>query len=115
MIKVTNDLFDIANRLILLDPTYEVFLNTQKNRFQVHKQGKLSFTVTADILDERVLWSAMQAGINVDCDQMSQHNLQVQNSAQEKMDQAIRDLQEMFQFANQTSQDVTFGKTRRQI
>jgi len=105
--KVTNDLFDIVNRLKEIDPGYKVDL---EDRFRIYLNDKICFST--DVLDERVLWKVRE---EIDLDEIFEHNEKVKESANRQMDAVLCELLDMLEFANQTSQDVTFGKTRRQI
>ncbi len=55
MIKITNDLFDIAWRLKAIDTSYELFYNPKKNRFEVWNDRGLQVVVPYTKLDERAI------------------------------------------------------------
>ena len=55
MQKIYHDLFHIAERILQIDPFYEIFWNEQLNRFEVFWHGKLAFVVPFDALDVRTL------------------------------------------------------------
>lgn len=55
MQKIYHDLFHIAERILQIDPLYEIFWNGELERFEVHWRGKLSFVVPFDALDVRTL------------------------------------------------------------
>lgn len=122
MQKVTSDLFDIANRLREIDNRYVTFFNPERERFEVHTSeitstDSLAFIVTDPILDERTLWKARVTRVdNFDnlMDEFDIHNRELERKAERGLNHAIRQLTEMFDFASQTSHDVTFSK-RRQI
>ena len=54
---ITNDLFDIANRLRGVKDSYVVYYNTEKQRYEVHDgvRGCLEFVVPYDELDARTV------------------------------------------------------------
>jgi light-regulated signal transduction histidine kinase (bacteriophytochrome) len=55
MIKITNDVFDIAKRIKELDAGYEIFYMTTKNRFEVYKEGERMSVLPFDKLDARTV------------------------------------------------------------
>ncbi|MBO5229508.1 MAG: hypothetical protein J6B20_01795 [Clostridia bacterium] len=55
MQKIYHDLFHIAERILQIDPFYEIFWNEQLNRFEVFWHGKFAFVVPFDELDVRTL------------------------------------------------------------
>lgn len=55
MQKIYHDLFHIAERILEIDPFYEIYWNGEKARFEVHWHGKLAFVVPFDCLDVRTL------------------------------------------------------------
>lgn len=54
---ITDDLFDIANRLKSVSDSYVLYYNTEKERFEVHDRVKrcLQFVVPFDELDARTV------------------------------------------------------------
>ena len=54
---ITNDLYDIADRLRAVNDNYVVYYNTDKSRFEVHdgKRGSLEFVVPFEELDARTV------------------------------------------------------------
>lgn len=55
MQKIYHDLFHIAERILQIDPFYEIFWNGELARFEVFWHGKLAFVVPFDALDVRTL------------------------------------------------------------
>ena len=55
MQKIYHDLFHIAERILEIDPLYEIFWNRELKRFEVFWHGKLAFVVPFDVLDVRTL------------------------------------------------------------
>ena len=55
MQKIYHDLFHIAERILQIDPFYEIFWNGEYERFEVNWHGKLAFVVPFDALDVRTL------------------------------------------------------------
>ena len=53
LIKIENDLFDIAGRLREVDERYELFFNAKEKRFEVRTGGVLQVAVPFDRLDVR--------------------------------------------------------------
>lgn len=54
-IKIADDLFDIASRLKEINPEYEVFFDTDLQKFVVYSRGKAEVTLPYENLDERAL------------------------------------------------------------
>lgn len=57
-IPITNDLFDIADRLKSINEKYIVYYDTEKQRYEVYVQGnpdRLAFVVPYDELDARTI------------------------------------------------------------
>ena len=111
MTKVTSDLFDVVQRLREIDE-YEVFWRGELYEIRIRDQRAFE----CEVLDERVLWRARMTRVeNLDFDLIMAHNLEIESSATRKMEQSTSALVEMFEYAHQTSQDVTFSKRRLQI
>lgn len=55
MQKIYHDLFHIAERILQIDPYYEIYWNGERERFEVQWHGKLAFVVPFDELDVRTL------------------------------------------------------------
>ncbi len=55
LVKIANDVLDIASRLKEIDPRYEVYRNLNKHRFEIHAEGALQIAVPFNRLDERTL------------------------------------------------------------
>ena len=54
-IKINNDLFDIAWRIKEIDPRYEIYFETESQKFTVWAEGKRQLTLPFENLDERTL------------------------------------------------------------
>lgn len=54
-IKITDDLFYIADRLKEIDNRYEVFFDTEKQKFVIYALGKPQCVIPYDKLDVRTL------------------------------------------------------------
>ena len=54
---ITNDLFDVATRLVAVNENYVVYYNTEKERYEVHDgvKNRLEFVVPYDELDARTV------------------------------------------------------------
>ncbi len=64
LVKITDDLYDIAWRLKAVNSEYELFYNAEKGRYQVHdKKGALAFVVPFDELDARTVDYALRTRI----------------------------------------------------
>jgi len=55
MQRIYHDLFHIAERILQIDPLYEIYWNGELERFEVFWRGKLAFVVPFDTLDVRTL------------------------------------------------------------
>ncbi|MCQ2382206.1 MAG: hypothetical protein MJ054_02775 [Clostridia bacterium] len=55
MQKIYHDLFHISERILQIDPYYEIFWNGECNRFEVFWHGKLAFVIPFNELDVRTL------------------------------------------------------------
>ena len=59
LIKIDNDLYDIARRVTEIDSEYYIMYNTSKHRFEVHHSGQGNNTLAAvlpfDRLDARAI------------------------------------------------------------
>lgn len=55
MIKIINDLFDIAWRLKSIDADYELYYNRRKRRFEVWASEKLQTVIPFERLDARAV------------------------------------------------------------
>ena len=81
---ITDDLFDIANRLKSVNESYAVYYNTEKQRFEVHDsaRGCLAFVVPYDELDARTVEYALYTRVeNVKqiAAEIEAHNQRVEN------------------------------------
>lgn len=117
MIKVTHDLFDIAERLKSIDPRYKVFYNNERSRFEVHTSG-LEFIVPFDVLDERTLFHAMRTRRENQEEleqEIQSHNRELDERAFNEMRKAVSQLTDMFDYSHRTSHDVTFSKAKEWI
>ena len=63
---ITDDLFDIANRLRSVKDSYVLYYNTEKGRYEVHDSvhGCLEFVVPFDELDARTVQYARYSGVS---------------------------------------------------
>ena len=88
---ITDDLFDIANRLKSVNNSYVLYFNTQNNRFEVHDGDKrrLEFIVPYDELDARTVdyarYTRVENAKRV-FDEMEAHN---QRLEKEQIDKAV--------------------------
>jgi len=118
MQEITNDLFDIANRLRQIDTSYRTFFNHEKSRYEVHSSHGLEFIVPYDILDERTLEHARRTRKENLCDienEIEFHNREIEQSAYIKLQHELRRLDDMMNFANQMGGNITFHKTKEWI
>ena len=60
MQRIYHDLFHIAERILQIDPCYQVFWNGERERYEVFWHGKLAFIVPFDALDVRTLTYAQR-------------------------------------------------------
>ena len=65
LIPITNDLFNIANRLKSINPYFQLYFNKLLGRFEVHSScqhpNTLSFVVPYEQLDARTVELALQS------------------------------------------------------
>ncbi|MCL2755925.1 MAG: hypothetical protein FWE45_02620 [Firmicutes bacterium] len=127
MQQITNDLFDIANRLKQIDEQYNVFFDSVKERYEVHSlnlgysspnPNTLEFIVPYPILDERTLTRAMRTRKENEYEilaEIEEHNKLIEQSAYDAMSQELKRFEDMFSYAYQTGRDVTFAKRREWI
>lgn len=54
-IKINNDLFDIASRVKEIDPRYEIYFETETQKFALWANGKRQLVFPFENLDERAL------------------------------------------------------------
>lgn len=54
-IKIENDLFDIAERLKTIDPRYEVYFDTEKQKYVLYANGIPQLVFPHDNLDTRAI------------------------------------------------------------
>ena len=113
MNKVTYDLFGIATRLLKIDPSYSVYYNNSKQRYEVHSNMGLAFIVPYDCLDSRTIDYArktLRQNADIIEQEIETHNAGVVNAAKINADKAAVELQQRLEFANRTGRTVTFTK-----
>ena len=54
-IRINNDLYDIALRVKEIDPRYEIYFETEFQKFKLWAEWKRQLTIPFENLDERVL------------------------------------------------------------
>lgn len=55
MYKIEADLFDVASRIKEIDARYDIYYNTQKERYEVFVEGERQCVVPFAALDERTV------------------------------------------------------------
>ena len=55
LIRITEDVFDVCDRLKSVDERYKLFYNAKKRRYEVYVEDKLAFVVPFDSLDARTV------------------------------------------------------------
>lgn len=55
LIRITDDLFDVAARLTSVRAGYAVYFNRELNRFEVYDNDSFAFVVPYDELDSRTI------------------------------------------------------------
>lgn len=60
MQRIYHDLYHIAERILQIDPFYEIYWRGELERFEVFCHGKLAFVVPFDALDVRTLTYAQR-------------------------------------------------------
>lgn len=112
---ITNDLFDIANRLKVLDVNYFVVYNKLKRKYEVHhkKQKEDSFAFSVENkLDARAIKKAIVTSIKHANKILSQ--IEKQNSLLQKkevdllLDQNMIRFKNYIDYANAKSCDINF-------
>ena len=63
LIKINDDLFDIAARLKSVKSSYVVYYNTQLRRYEVYDDDKFAFIVPYDELDSRTIDYALKTSV----------------------------------------------------
>ncbi|MBO4539182.1 MAG: hypothetical protein J5781_02815 [Clostridia bacterium] len=62
-IRINNDLYDIASRVKEIDPRYEIYFETESQKFTLWAAGKRQLTFPFENLDERALVYARKTRI----------------------------------------------------
>jgi len=112
MIRVTRDLFGIADRLKRVNKQYEVYYNNQKREFEIRVGQNVEFTFGT--LDCRVIEKAYKTRIeNLDniMREIDRGNKLAEGKTQTHIEKLKADLAEVLRFANRTGQDVACTKT----
>jgi hypothetical protein len=60
MPRIYHDVFHIAERILKIDPSYEILWNRERERYEVFWHGKLAFVIPFDALDVRTLTYAQR-------------------------------------------------------
>lgn len=55
LISITNDVFDIADRLRSVDESYRLFYNTERKRYEVYSANNFQFSLPYEQLDARAV------------------------------------------------------------
>lgn len=55
LIRIENDLYDIASRVLEIDSRYEVYYNNRRSRYEIHLEKALQVVVPFSKLDARTL------------------------------------------------------------
>ena len=55
LIRITEDVFDVCDRLKSVDERYKLFYNAKKRRYEVYVEDKLAFVVPFYSLDARTV------------------------------------------------------------
>ena len=91
LILITNDLYDIANRLKSVKGSYELYFNKQQNRYEVHDKqqvgSSLAFVVPYAELDARTVDYAYKTSVqNADklFAEIDEQNVKLQKEQTEK-------------------------------
>lgn len=97
MIRITDDVFDIASRLREIDERYVVFYNPRKKRYELHLEeyGRTSFTLVLPFLDARAVEHCRKTRVERQrqlAEEIERENLK---SEQEQIRQSKRRAEEM--------------------
>ena len=112
MIKVTDDLFGIARRLLHINPKYVVFWNNKTERYEVHTD-RLEFIVPYDHLDGRTLEYAEKTLVrNADIidKEITAHNDNIVKDGEKLLADADVEFEEYMRIAYRAGRAVTLGK-----
>lgn len=63
LVRITADLFDIADRLRGIDERYELYYNKLRSRFEIYADGALQIAVPFERLDARTLRLARETRV----------------------------------------------------
>ncbi len=115
LIRITNDVFDIANRVRAIDSGYFIVYNTDFDRYEVHnsKQKPSTFCIVCDKgLNATVVQKLHKSKIE-NLDKLLKE-IEKNNEIMEKeQDKAVKDVQqvklkEMYNYAKSKTEDVDF-------
>lgn len=120
LIKIYNDLFDIAKRLNQIDKSYFIVFNKHKNRFEVHykkqRGNSLSFVVE-NKLDASVLKKSVTTSIKFASkilQQIEKENDYIEKQNLEKIaDENMYKFKSYIDYANQKNCDIDFTKVNQ--
>lgn len=63
-IRITRDLYDIASRVCEIDPSYEVYFETELQKFTLWAKGKRQLVFPFENLDARAVEYTRETGTN---------------------------------------------------
>ena len=117
--KITHDLFNINTRLKAINPSYQLYFNNQRQRFEVHTSHGLQFIPPYETLDERALEYAYKTRIENQPDletQIESHNRELEQSTSHSIEAEQTRLSDMLHYATgRTGQNVIFAKQKTWI
>ena len=86
-IKIENDLFDISSRIKRINDRYEIYFDTDLQKFVIYAFGKLQLTVPYDELDERTLryvWDTRAENAEKILEEIDKYNLSKEEEDRKK-------------------------------
>lgn len=101
MIKITDDVFDIARRIKSINSEYELFFDKNSNKFKVYAKGNLQAVLPYSSLDNRTVDYLLKTQIK-NIDKLEKEVDIYNQNLQEKIDKNSRDTREYIlkQFKN---------------
>jgi len=112
LIKITEDVFDISNRLKEIDSNYFVVFNTKKQKFEIHNKSQKNtycLTVLNKSLDSRTITQTLKSRrerFNKILQEIEDNNQKIIDDNNKKIrDMAEWKLKEMFDYSSRHNID----------
>lgn len=103
-IKITTDVFNIANRLKSINPNYFIMYNTKTQKFEIHNKqyhNTLCLTLPYDGLDARAITYVLQSEkVEERLQEIEETNLKLEKQEKENFNDKINyQLTEIYKYA----------------